>query len=355
MDMTVYNADLEVIGVIDVYISLVWRRRYFSAGDWELTVPASRQSVALLSPGNLICRPDDEEPGIIRTIRLSRTDEGDTLTVSGPLMLGITADRFLADDISVSGHVDTIMRGLVANNMIQTTESRVIPHLALGQASAGLSMPEGYLKRGVQLSGALEALALAGNIGHRIRLSKSERTLYYDLYEGIDRSVGQQTNPHIIFSHTYDNLLTSEYTYDDMQVRNAVTAEYREGSVRLHMSTGDDIAGYARRELYVEGDCVKDNLDSIAYPQTYALLGTTARDSNIPLSESYIGEVDFLRGYKSAYDLGDIVTVCDTKYGLQISDRIYELDEYYEHTGNRVVPIFGAPERTISDIFKEGK
>ena len=48
MDIYVYNPDLEQLGVIDQYKSLIWANRYKDLGDCELYVPATEENLNLL-------------------------------------------------------------------------------------------------------------------------------------------------------------------------------------------------------------------------------------------------------------------------------------------------------------------
>ena len=40
MDIYVMNTSFEVVGVIDDYLSVIWSRRYYTEGDFELYVSA---------------------------------------------------------------------------------------------------------------------------------------------------------------------------------------------------------------------------------------------------------------------------------------------------------------------------
>ena len=47
--------------------------------------------------------------------------------------------------------------------------------------------------------------------------------------------------------------------------------------------------------------------------------------------------------YKKDYDLGDIVTIKKSDWGLNTTQRITEIQEVYEHGSTTIVPIFGSP------------
>ena len=47
-------------------------------------------------------------------------------------------------------------------------------------------------------------------------------SLKYDLFEGTDRNILQDTNPHIVFSNSYNNLLSFFYVADNFQASAAL-------------------------------------------------------------------------------------------------------------------------------------
>ena len=59
MELYVYNMDLDLIGVIDEYTSLIWAKRYQDIGDCEVQVPANTEYIDYLKIGNYIQRSDD--------------------------------------------------------------------------------------------------------------------------------------------------------------------------------------------------------------------------------------------------------------------------------------------------------
>ena len=55
-DIYVYTRDLELIGIIDFFSSLRWRRKYYEAGEFELHIPLNSQTEKYLKKDNLIIR-----------------------------------------------------------------------------------------------------------------------------------------------------------------------------------------------------------------------------------------------------------------------------------------------------------
>ena len=54
MELYIYDRDMILHGVIDEINSLIWTRRYWSAGEFKLLVPFTNKHVSLLVKNNLI-------------------------------------------------------------------------------------------------------------------------------------------------------------------------------------------------------------------------------------------------------------------------------------------------------------
>ena len=58
ISLNVYDRDLKPLGVIDSYSSLRWRRKYFEAGEFELSLNLTKNNFKLLNYDNIIVRSD---------------------------------------------------------------------------------------------------------------------------------------------------------------------------------------------------------------------------------------------------------------------------------------------------------
>ena len=116
-----------------------------------------------------------------------------------------------------------IVRTAVTLNAIQQ-DYRRIPRLSLGDISGACWEQTVTLQ--ISYANLMEwVYTICEKIGGtaNIRLVKNTGEQYrmvFDLYEGSDRSIMQQDNPHIIFSDTYSNLLSFSYAEDASVERN---------------------------------------------------------------------------------------------------------------------------------------
>jgi hypothetical protein len=59
------------------------------------------------------------------------------------------------------------------------------------------------------------------------------------------------------------------------------------------------------------------------------------------------------RKYKEDYDLGDIVTNINKKWGVKLDTRIEEIEEVYEDGNEKINVVFGDEAPTIIDKIKK--
>ena len=151
MIIHVLDQSFNLVGVIDDYVSVIWRPAYHEIGDFELYLNASAEAVSLLKKNYYLVRePDimaDAEGNvtytkvmIIKNFKLNTDAEGgDYLTVTGRELKYLLHQRIVWKQTNLTGTAENGIRRLVTENAISPTNSkRVIPTLTLG-VSAGLT------------------------------------------------------------------------------------------------------------------------------------------------------------------------------------------------------------------------
>lgn len=79
----IFDRDLNFLGVIDEFISLRWRRKFFEAGEFELVVAPYENNIRLLQKDNLIMRSEYTEAAVIDTKSYSDDGKNVQLSVAG--------------------------------------------------------------------------------------------------------------------------------------------------------------------------------------------------------------------------------------------------------------------------------
>lgn len=62
------DSSREIIGIVDVFSSIIWHSVWFGVGDFEIYAPRTLQSFELLKIGNYVSRNDTDDIGIIERV-----------------------------------------------------------------------------------------------------------------------------------------------------------------------------------------------------------------------------------------------------------------------------------------------
>lgn len=350
MDIKIYDQNLIIIGIVDVYNSLTWARRYFKNGTFELSATISDNNIKLLKKHNIIEIESDSEVAYINGIDI---DYRDGIKVSGVFYSGILLQRVILNSA-------TNLKNLIENNI------RSIPNFTVDDLASTITFNNSVV--GKNLGDVVEALARRDNFGYKVVMDKTLKKLVFKIFYGLDRSVSQKENPRAIFSNEYENLGPSSYTNSDAGAINTVY-------VKCKLPAGieqctppvysiDVGLGVEKFEAYIEVDAVtydnvvqidastsitKTYLDSNA---TLANMKFEAEKALVSVQENFEADVNFKTNYRIDYDLGDIVTIFNDDWGVSTTQRITEVAEIYEHDEDTITPTFGDPARTTLDLLK---
>ena len=251
MDIYIYNADLEQIGIIDQYKSLIWANRYNDLGDCELYVPANETNIQLLQIGRYIQRLDDDMIcRIVKRELQTDVENGDYLIVTGQDAKGILDQRIIWDTMYFKSTAEAAMRGMVIYSVTNGDVERRI-YKSDGSTLLFTLAPQ------VGFTEWFEAQASYENVGAKIReickqngygykTPLNNGKLVYTLYKGIDRS------DTVVFSEDYENLATTDYIEDHTHMGNvAMAAGKGEGAQREKTVVGT-ASGINRYEIYAD-------------------------------------------------------------------------------------------------------
>ena len=347
MDIYVYNKNLERIGLIDIYKSLIWTKRYYQAGDFELYVPASTELLETLQRDNILVREDDDTVMVIEKIEITTDVEtGNFITVSGRSIESYLERRIIRHQTNINDTVENAIRMLVVENAINPRDShRVIPNLVLGGLQ-GLTDTIQIQITYDNLYDVIVSLCQSYNYGWKITFENGK--LVFNLYKGTDHSYSQNSNPYVVFSPEFDNLINSHYITNKATYKNyAYVLGEGEGSSRSFRAVSNK-AGYIPKnldlyELYVDAKDLTTNEGEISNQEYEEMLYTRGIEklNECKVTTAFEGEVNsnLSYQYKKDYNLGDIVQVTN-EYGITTKARITEIIESESDTGTELVPTF---------------
>ena len=344
MDIYVLDSSYNVIAVIDTFKSLIWTKRYYACGDFELYIPAEKSMLKYLQPDYFLVRDDDDSVMIIEKLWIQTDAEnGDYYIVSGRSLESILYRRifdrqFLIDsNTSLSGVIYAMIQECTTVHYGSGTY-RQIQGLTVDLNDQFAEEIKAQFT-GQTLFDAIISLCQPREIGIKMTLSGTDLVL----------SVYQGSEVDVIFSPEFDNLINSKYVFDKTTLANqAYVAGEGEGNARrwvsvLNVPFALRPSGLALRELYVDARDISSNNGEINAYDYGKMLIARGEDklAEHSLAESFEAEIEprMTYQYKTDYNLGDIVTVMN-EYGVTAKPRIVEIIESWDETGHYVIPTF---------------
>lgn len=337
MEVRVYGQDLYRKGQIENQTSLIWTRKFYEPGNFELHAPITDENLSLLQKGNIVGKKGSSEAGIIEDIEQEESDIKNEITVKGWFLSSYMDRRLIKSTVNFSGYIEVAMRQLYSGVI-------AIPLVELGDLNGFTETAEFQVTMKNLLTYETK-LSKAGAIGFRFRSDFVNKKIIFETYQGKDRTISQHVNSRVIFSEDYNNLNNAIYRYNDQSLKTyAIIGGEGEGDARIYYELGGG-EGYDLREVFVDAkDINSEGMTDAEYKAALLQRGQEALNEAI-VSETLEceteAEINFT--YKEDYDLGDIVTVKKKKWNLYMNQRITELQEVYEYGGMTVVPTFGDP------------
>lgn len=340
--MELYFLDSSFVGqyVVDNFKSLIWTKRYYTCGDFELYVPATKDTLDMVRSCLYVGRDDDDSVMIIEKIRITTSvEDGDYFIITGRSLESILTRRIVWNQtvISTDDAAEAIYQILEDNIINPEDTSRTISNFVIDD-SFTTAEPLSTQITGTELMSAIETICRKFGLGFKMSINSSGQ-IVFGLYQG---SAVDTT-----FSEEYDNLISSDYSYDDSQLKTvALVAGEGEGTGRKQTTVFSDSSatGIDRRELYVDARDISSNNGEIPDADYLDLLATRGSDrltNEQDIVSGFEGEVEpnMTYEYRIDYNLGDVVTVSNS-YGITSNPRIVEIIECWDDTGYKIIPTF---------------
>lgn len=357
MDVYVLNQNLDIIGVLDNYSSLIWRPAYSEIGDFELYLGATREIIDLLSVNNYLVRSIDvnvdeqnkttyKKVMIIKNIEIiTNSDSGNHIVVTGRELKFLLHQRIIWTQTNLSGTAENAIRQLVTENAISPTDNkRVIPRLVLG-VNTGLSDSIKKQVTGDYLDDTI--IEICNNYDYGWDMYIYDNAINFVVYKGINRSYGQDTNPYVVFSDKFDNLFNTDYQLKTEEIgTTTLIGGEGEGLERIYTTVGNERSGLNRYEVFVDAKDISQNKDTeeeIPLETYLQLLQERGKEqlAERVYTEGFSGEIidDISFTYGVDYNLGDLVTVIN-EYGITKNVRVLSAIESLDDKGSKLLPQF---------------
>lgn len=360
MEAIVLNTDLEVVGIVDIYKSFIWTDRYNDNGDFEISLTLNNGIPEFVQKDYYLVNPDSEHAMIVESISIDTdTEEGPTFLVKGESLESLlkrrivwTKTTFEAKD-GVEPNLQNGIKQLIDDAIINPAMAiRKIDNFIFEESNdpnvTKLTFEAQYF--GEELYEIISKLCKENDIGFKITIN-DDRQFVFKLYAGVDHSYGtedtpQNTNPYVIFSPRFDNIINTNYLDSNESFKNvtlvAGESDTSESGKELSRDTyvvalSDFYEGVFRREIFTDANGVNRNKgsdDALSEEQYQAHLRQAGIDTLIEhtIVTAFEGEIEptTMYEYGKDYLIGDIVQLED-EYGHEgrayISEYVMSCDQ----------------------------
>ena len=348
----VLDATYTTKAIIDVFKSIVWTERYDEAGEFELVVPASKKTAQEVRLHDYLSIKESSVIMIIETVTLE-TDvaNGDMLVYSGRSLESILDRRIvwgMFEKSEETNFQDVVEEVLNDNFINPKNPKRKIPGFQFKRSED----PEiTKLMIEVKMMGDniyewICASCKDRKIGWRVN-AISDGGFEFELYRGVDRSWDQTEEGAVVFSDSYENLLSSNYIQSEVNYKTNAFVRGDDDNITMEVQRQHDPerTGLDRREVYIDTNQQPDEYMGIPmYDQSYydqMLNSVKETMTEYEVTTAFDSEVDWTRQFifDKDYFVGDIVQV-ENRYGFMGKCRVSEIVKTRNSSGPSMVPTF---------------
>lgn len=352
MEFVVLKPNLEAIDLIDTFKSAIWTDRYSKHGDFEICTPIEDKYLEALQDDNYLLCSDSDYVMIIEDRQISPDIEhGNYLIITGRSLESILDRRIIWKETLLTGNFQNGIKKLLDENaIVPTVTERKISNFVFEASTdpviTALTIDAQFM--GENLLDAIEALCEAKNVGFTITLT-DDGLFKFKLYSGVNRSYDQTTNPYVVFSPNFENLLNSNYLESKKPLKTvALVGGEGDGAARktasVEISTGGG-SGLSRREMFTDASSISSTVDGTTlttqqYTAQLTQKGNEELAKNVML-KSFEGKAEIIRTFTYGEDffMGDIVQIAN-EYGMESKSRVIELVRSQDDSGEDIWPTF---------------
>lgn len=321
----VYDGNLNRIGTIETWMSLLWEDGYNTVGSMQIEVQQKSSVVPLLQIGHYLGRGDLDTLALIRSVQA----QDGVIVANGRMASGILGERVSTKVIS-NENAEAALRGLVS-------EMDPWECVELGDES-GLTDEFARQTSDKTLQAYCEEICTDIDAGFRLRYDKAAKKLLFEVYK-------PQANQNLVFATKFGNLANIIYSATDNQYKNvAIVAGQGEGEERTAVTVGQtELTGSKRREMYIDARQLQIEQDETEEQYVERLrnhgLARLAEQTFIENIGAEINSADFGKRFK----LGDVVTCILDDLKVKLTTRITGFTMVSQNNQTTITLQFGTP------------
>lgn len=325
MDIYLLDSSFDIIAIVDDFSSLIWRRKYYECGDFELHCSHTLFRT-IAGEAKYVYRPDRQEVGTIENYGLTHP----VAFCKGRFLESILSDRIIWPP--------TPIKNMAHGHAALTLVMALMPDIECSLDGYTIGSNIDTQVTGENLMEYLYSMLRTTEASYSVTCDLREKRLTFDVWQGVDRRTIA------IFSPEWDNLIGVTYEYSNKDYRNyAVVAGQGEGSDRVSVIV-DKTDGAARRELFVDArDLQQEEDESLDDYKARLTRRGEEKLSEYAVVEKCDTQIDTESNlkYMVDFDLGDLCTVTESEHGITCEKRITECEEVYENGAFSLSVTFG--------------
>lgn len=349
MEIYILNKDFNILDVFSIYESIVWNPKLHEPGRFKAKFIFTERMNKVLKEGNLLYKTDEIEPVIIKKKSLSLSNKGEEfINIEGYMASRYLNQRIVWSKMILKGTPETIMRKMVEEQAANPSDpTRKMPGIELGEFK---NINQNEIQKQVtydNLQKSLTEIAQAAELGYRLRLDMSEKKLFFDVYQGMDRTFG--TEHPCIFSRDFNNVFTQKYEEDSTNFRNiCLVGGPGEDDARITQSVGT-ASGLDRYEMFYSAGMSDKDLSTSEILSQLTQKGYE-KLSSYKKAKSFDSKINQKKAME--FSLGDYVTCVDPRWGITLNTQIKEIMKGFSKSEESFVVTFGDSAPTFIDLLK---
>lgn len=330
-----FDKSLNMLGIVDYFISLRWRRKYFEAGEFEIVLPVNDYTLNLVDKDVIVMRNNYTEAGIIETIEFSDDGTNEEMTISGRFLSSILQRRIVKNTINFSGNSIEGMNTIVSAMTPFTSQWETVP----AQMDSRSIKFQATYKNVYDMMCRLSAYS---NIGFRVVPNIDSKVYMFEAWKGLDRTSEQNQNAQYTFSDDNFNIEQGSLIISSKTNANYIlVAGEGEEDDRVKVEVTEGKTGFDLYELFSDQKSLSSkDLTPSAYKDQLRDVGNSLICDGVNTFEVTATSIE---DYKKKWNLGDIVNIKKEKWGQFTTQRIVEVEEVIEEGKKSIYPTFGSP------------
>lgn len=351
MDIELLDSNLERLHILDTFKSLIWTDRFWTCGDFDISVSPTPDVLSLLDDTKYLGLSQSPHNMILEDINISSDlEDGDLLILKGRSLESMLDRRIVWGQTSLSGNFQTELARLIDENVVNPSDSnRDMPITFVTASETDItSLVIDSQFYGERIYDIVSSLCQSKEIGWRLYWDPIASLFRFKLLAGVDRSYSQGTEQAVAFTADLDNLINSDYVETGRYEKTIVlvTGEEGVGNTRKTVNVaapGGSLTGLDRKELYLEANVTRNTpageLTDEEYYDQLEGKGEEALAKNIYI-KAFDGEVDTsMYIYDEDFYMGDVLQIAD-EYGHETASRVIEMIYSQDRDGIKMYPTF---------------